>query len=67
MLEDSYLCECNITLAEKLKEQVWSTIFVGIESRSRVIAGSMKIAYYNDIILYNSVMMFTHGDFNYAE
>ena len=53
MLEDSYLCECNITLAEKLKEQVWSTIFVGIESRARVTAGSMKIAYYNDIILHN--------------
>lgn len=67
MLEDCYLCECNIMLALKLKEQVWNTIFVDSRTGSRCFLEQMKIAHYNDVIDYNSIMMLTHGDFNYAE
>lgn len=67
MLEDCYLCECNITFAQKLKNQVWRTIYVSLENGSRVFLEQLKIAHYNDVIDYNSIMMFTHGDFNYVE
>lgn len=67
MYEDCYLCECNIEWAEKLKDHLWRTAFVDTELRSQKWILGMRLARYNGVILYNSVMMLTHGDCNYAE
>lgn len=67
MLEDSYLCECNIEVAQSLKDQCCRTICADLTTRSRVLREGFMIARYNDVILYNSIMMLTHGGFNYAE
>lgn len=65
MFDNSYECEASIEASRRLKERSWRIILNSncLNSNVNVMVESFNINYYNEVILYNLIMLETHGGY----